>query len=163
MSVTLTPQGWPRPRNSAGLPVPWISPAESLGETDERREAAAASGAICGVCGGDFAEDDRVYLLYAGAPAPPPGLLAERDGMETRITAIDNTFMHGRCCLLSLRHCPKLNELRTSGSLHAVVVAPDEVQLPYVSRRAHRARVPRLQGWVRAADARPVALEEVQP
>lgn len=152
----LTRAGWPRPLDGpGGLPVPWISPSDSLGQFDERRHAAAASGAVCGVCGLAFDPATLVYLLYQGARQLQADGTATRDGIESRITAIDNTFMHGHCATLALKMCPKLRELREAGNLHCARLYWERVRTPYVKRSTGL-----LQGYALAEDCEPIDLED---
>lgn len=152
MSGQLTPAGWPRP-TVGGSPVPWISPGDNLSTFDERRHSAAASGTVCAVCGMVYESGEECYLLYQGRAMPSADQLAERGGLESRVIAIDNGFMHRRCLLLALKHCPALGRLRAAGNLHCARTLWSCTQVPYMRRRTGL-----LQGYVLAADCRPVNL-----
>lgn len=114
----LTGQGWPRPR-VAGWPVPWVSPAEDLSQMDPARVEACCSGAICAVCGGDFAAEERALaLVLAGDRVLEPGA----DLAELGIDPMDSAVMHHRCARLALAWCPALKRRVDAGDLVCVEV-----------------------------------------
>lgn len=108
----LTEAGWPRPIVD-GLPIPWVSPPHDLSQMNPSRFSACASGAVCAVCGLGFQNDETAYSLVKEKEQPP-----EVSGVQ----AMDNAVMHDRCVRLSLKVCPKLNELRAAGELYLVKV-----------------------------------------
>lgn len=108
----LTKTGWPRPIVD-GWPIPWISPSDSLSTVNEARHAAAASGAVCGVCGDSFAEIELVWAFVRKETITLP--------LEAGwIRPMDNSVLHKRCAQLALKWCPKLNQLRDAGNLQIV-------------------------------------------
>lgn len=110
--MTLTRAGWPRPV-IGGWPIPWVSPAENLAEMQGARLLAAASGAICAVCGCDYAEDEVAFALVKESELPE-----SPDGME--VQAMDGAIMHERCLRLAVGRCPRLRALRDAGELQLV-------------------------------------------
>jgi hypothetical protein len=112
MTDNLTRSGWPRPIVD-GLPVPWVSPSDDLGSMDGARSAACASGAICAVCGGDYAETEDAYVLVKAADQP-------RNMAAVEVHAMDNGILHRRCVLLAMARCPELRRLAVAGVLQVV-------------------------------------------
>lgn len=105
----LTKTGWPRPI-VGGLPIPWISPSDSLAQVNPARSAACASGAVCGVCGEGFEEIEVAWCFVRNETVP--------DNLsEGWIRPMDNSVMHKRCALLALKWCPKLKQLKADGNL----------------------------------------------
>lgn len=117
----LTAAGWPRERYE-GWPVPWLSPRKELAKTDEARLQAAATGAVCAVCGLGYQRDEKAFVL-----TKPPGdidlelgdIITAKEGAEETgvIVAMDNGVLHRRCARLALAWCPKLKELLAAGDL----------------------------------------------
>jgi hypothetical protein len=110
--MTLTRSGWPRPIVGK-LPVPWISPTEDLGFMDPARKLAAATGAVCAVCGLDYLEDEPAWVLVQSDEPIPEEILPEGE-----VHPMDNGIMHRRCLVLALRHCPALRRIRAEGRLY---------------------------------------------
>lgn len=123
---TLTESGWPRPRNAAGFPVPWISPADDLAEKESGRQRKVAKGRTCQVCGQKLRStciafvsvDDPVDMI------PPGTALADDDGIH----AMDHGLLHERCARLALAWCPELNRLRAEHRLAACRVPPGSIE-----------------------------------
>lgn len=108
---TLTKAGWPRPQYR-GYPVPWVAPQEDLGHVNEGRRLASAGGAICQVCGGDFAYGDECYG-FVNQPADFGKLkygdyLSEVMTDENVVMPLDGAVLHWRCARLSAARCPHI-------------------------------------------------------
>lgn len=108
----LTKTGWPRPIVD-GLPIPWVSPAESLATMNLGRAAACASGSICAVCGEGYSDDEQAFALVTASEMPPSlsGIMVQ---------AMDNGILHKRCLQLALAMCPKLKSMTADGVLQIV-------------------------------------------
>ncbi len=123
---TLSGAGWPRPlapegTKDAGLPVPWVAPAQNLSRVNEGRQMATASASICQVCGLGYGYGDDAFGFTAltnpdGEPTifPPlePGSsLAELPGMDPEtdwVGFLDGAVMHHRCAKLAAVMCPHI-------------------------------------------------------
>lgn len=108
---TLTDAGWPRPRVN-GWPVPWVAPAENLGEVNDGRRIASASGAVCQVCGEGWPWDGEAFgfITVAGDfPLIPDDYLTD-GGMPPakKIFFLDGALMHHRCAALTAALCPHI-------------------------------------------------------
>jgi hypothetical protein len=109
----LTRSGWPRPI-VGGWPIPWVSPSDELATMNQARLAAAASSAVCAVCGTDFAADEKAFACVRAEAAGNP----KKHGVRP----MDSATMHRRCILLATSMCPTLKELREKGLLYLVEV-----------------------------------------
>ena len=148
----LTEAGWPRPV-VGGLPIPWVSPPDDLATMSGARMLAAATGAVCAVCGLGHQDDGEAYALArsdAGAWPPDPATMELRPMDQA-------AAMHRECLLLALRYCPRLRALREQGVLAAARVETNPEGILRADSDA--------QGGVFAAYPpgtwAPVALEEV--
>jgi hypothetical protein len=109
---TLTAPGWPRPR-FGGNPVPWVAPAEDLGQVNEGRRLASIGGGICQVCGLSFAygadafgfveiiDEFRAKLThgdYLSEVAPAPA----------DVFFVDGALLHLDCARLTAVACPHI-------------------------------------------------------
>lgn len=110
--MTLTRTGWPRPIVN-GLPIPWISPADSLATTNHYRHAACASGAVCAVCGEGYREEEEAFVVVNEANLPD-------DLTGGEVWAMDNGIMHRRCLHLALKMCPALVRAQAVGLLKII-------------------------------------------
>lgn len=117
-TYTLTAAGWPRPR-SGGLPVPWVAPAEALGEMNEGRRLATVGGAICNVCGEGFpalgdafgftaftfdgVDQETLPLEFGTSVAELPEI-----NPQDHVEFLDGAVMHWRCARLAATLCPHI-------------------------------------------------------
>lgn len=128
MNGGLTPAGLPRPRNAAGLPIPWISDSFDLGRRHDKRTRRVAGGWVCQVCGLRIEDDAAVLFIEAlvDGPAPAPGeSLPEDFGVH----AMDHGLLHRRpCAKLALAHCPALKRMAHHGTLMAFLVPPGSIE-----------------------------------
>lgn len=122
----LTGAGWPRPlapvgTKDAGLPVPWVAPAQMLSQVNEGRAMATASGAVCQVCGlgYDYGDDAFGFTALTDPDGKPTALtplepgesLAALEGMDPEIDWVgflDGAVMHWRCARLAATMCPHI-------------------------------------------------------
>lgn len=103
--LSSAPRGLPRPLWQ-GLPVPWVSQAEDLGDIDVFRRATAIFLRLCAVCGLALGDEATVYWRPID-----------------RIT-IDGVAVHvGECAQLTETKCPSIRGLRRAGELETAVVA----------------------------------------
>lgn len=121
--MPLTSAGWPRPIVD-GWPIPWVSPSERLAIMDGGREAAAASGAICAVCGGDYLEDVKAYSVVRKS------LGVDLSAVE--VQPMDNGIMHKRCLQLALAKCPRLRDLAADNAIEVVSVPSNSTRIEIV-------------------------------
>lgn len=109
MSYTLTDPGWPRP-NVNGVPIPWVAPAENLGEVSEGRRLASVGGSVCQVCGLSFAAPDWAYALVrvspAAAAALEPGEPISLVIGDRIVIPLDGAVLHWDCMRLTRASCP---------------------------------------------------------
>lgn len=131
MRMPLTSAGWPRPIVD-GWPVPWVSPSEELAVMDSGREAAAASGSICAVCGGDYLDDVKAYSVVRKSIGV--------DLSAVEVQPMDNGIMHKRCLQLALAKCPRLRELSAEDSIEVVSVPGNSTRIEIVDGK-HMARI----------------------
>lgn len=101
-----TPPGWPRPIRG-GYPVPWVSPASSLGETIPERREEVLDGLLCQVCGEGHDPDGTAYLLVGD-----PASVEDGDPTGRSVRLMDDALMHERCARLAVARCPELRRLR---------------------------------------------------
>lgn len=127
----LTEAGWPRPIVD-GWPIPWVSPSESLSDMNKARAAAAASGAICAVCGKDHADGGEAFALVKAAD-----VLADLAAVD--VQPMDNGVMHRACLLLALSKCPALKRLIEADELRIVRVPVNAARV-VVKRGSPKAR-----------------------
>jgi hypothetical protein len=115
---TLTPAGWPRPRYN-GWPIPWVSPREKLSEMNEGRRLAGIGGAVCNVCGLDFAWGEHGFAFVAFTlngehkselPLDYGAYVTELDPIQPadEVTLLDGAVMHYRCAKLAASTCPHI-------------------------------------------------------
>lgn len=130
MSRGLTPAGLPRPRNEAGLPIPWNSDSADLGQRHEQRTRRTAGGWICQVCGLRI-EDDAAVLFVNASAAGGPSTLEPGESLpdDWGVHAMDHGLLHRRpCASLALAHCPALKKLAHQGALVAFLVPPGSIE-----------------------------------
>ncbi len=97
--LATAPRGLPRP-TVRGLPVPWISKAEDLGDVDVFRRAVAILLKLCAVCGLPLGQ----YATIFSRP-------------WDRVT-IDGVAVHpDECAGMTLRKCPSIRGLDADGLL----------------------------------------------
>ncbi len=120
----LTEAGWPRPW-FAGTPIPWVSPAYRLGETDGDRREWTKHERGCQVCGVKHEEDAQVVAFLSGPLVTPegsgtPSAKFEPERLnEIQVWAMDDGILHERCARLAAKHCPKLSGMKEEGTLFA--------------------------------------------
>lgn len=129
----MNPPGLPRPRNSAGLPVPWITAdAEHLGLKSDKRQRRCAGGWICQVCGLRFSRDEKAYLFASPPPEPqnglPPPIGETLPDDHLGVHAMDHGLLHRQCALLALRYCPALKKALADDELLAFEVPPGSIE-----------------------------------
>lgn len=123
----LTKTGWPRPIVN-GWPIPWISPSDSLSTVNEARHAAAASGAVCGVCGDSFADVEVAWIFVRKETITIP--------LEAGVfRPMDNSVLHKRCAQLALKWCPKLKQMRADGTLQIVATGGNLCDLSFDEKK----------------------------
>lgn len=147
----LTEAGWPRPRY-AGWPVPWVSPQGELSQMDAARERAAATGAVCAVCGRGYQTGARAVAIVKLEPGQ---VITAEQWPTGEITAMDNAIMHLPCARLAYSTCPVLLALRSEGVLLPVDVPANASQLE-LDDDGH------LRALFDAADCRPLPLPETE-
>jgi hypothetical protein len=113
MREQLTHAGWPRPI-VGGLPIPWVSPADSLSTMNQARVVAAASSTICAVCGVAFDRGESAFACIKSDHVADPAKHGARP--------MDSATMHRRCILLATSRCPRLTALRGEGWLQVIEV-----------------------------------------
>lgn len=150
-SRTLTARGWPRPRQrdvvgeahtATNLPVPWISPAERLKETNPKRHSASITALLCQVCGHGHEPQDKIFIFVNQHPDDIP------DDLHTKeATAMDDAVMHLRCAKLVLKHCPgvrgvwKGTDPRSNGGLTVVSARTQHVYVIPVKQQSRGERI----------------------
>lgn len=103
--LTYTDVGWPRPI-IGGWPIPWVTPAENLKQTDPDRMAKVVDYALCQICGLAHEPMSFVYFFVNLEIGPIP------DNVEDKIVqAMDNAVMHEHCMKLAIGRCPALRDL----------------------------------------------------
>jgi hypothetical protein len=112
----LTDRGVTRPRVGevldkpghprAGLPVPWVSPAETLKKMDEERRLATIWGKLCQVCGHGHEAEDPVVVFLGGKLENKPEI-DDKTMVETQSDAVLCPW----CAALTLENCPGLRRM----------------------------------------------------
>lgn len=123
---TLSGAGWPRPlapegTKDAGLPVPWVAPAQNLSTVNEGRQMATVSGSVCQVCGLGYAYGDDAYGFTSlsdpdgtprtDLPIEHGDALSDLPGMDPELDWVgflDGAVMHLRCARLAAVMCPHI-------------------------------------------------------
>lgn len=110
-NLTYTDVGWPRPI-IGGWPIPWVTPAENLKQTDPDRMTEVVDYALCQVCGLGHNPMSFVYFFVNLEVGPIP------DDLEDKVVqTMDNAVMHERCMKLATGRCPALLDLIKRGKL----------------------------------------------
>ena len=103
--LTYTDVGWPRPI-IGGWPIPWVTPAENLKQTDPDRMTEVVDYALCQVCGLGHNPMSFVYFFVNLEVGPIPDSLEDK-----MVQAMDNAVLHERCMKLATGRCPALRDL----------------------------------------------------
>jgi hypothetical protein len=104
-NLTYTDVGWPRPI-IGGWPIPWVTPAENLKQTDPDRMSLVVEYALCQVCGLGHNPMGFVYFFVNLEVGPIPINLEDKI-----VQAMDNAVLHESCMKLAVGRCPALRDL----------------------------------------------------
>jgi hypothetical protein len=118
------PRGFPRPQWQ-GLPVPWISQAEDLGDIDVFRRMTAIFLKLCAVCGLGLGPTATVYVRGDDA------------------VVIDGVAVHpGECARMTERKCPSIRALDRCGALTKLTVPVEELEAIHAGQLAAESGMP---------------------